>query len=177
MQTRRVFLAAALLAFVAGCASVPKQDIQIEAQADPKARFSGYKSYEWLGSAGIMNDPEGKWKSPGFDADQEIKFLIDRELRRRGMSEDSAGPDLYVAFALGVDMEALKLRQDPQTKMDVLTNVPQGGLVVVLVDSQTGLVIWAGVAQGEVQQQHANTTTAKARLDYAVTEMMKKIPK
>ena len=164
-----------LMVFV-GCATVNTKDIQIEAEADPKANFSGYKSYAWLGAAAILNDPKGQWEPPQFDADMEIKFLIDRELRKRGMSEDSMNPDLIVAYAAGIDMEALKLKVDPQTKLEMAEEVPQGGLVVVLVDSFSGFVIWVGAAIAEVQEA-PDSKTVKARLDYAVTQMFKKLPK
>jgi hypothetical protein len=165
-----------VLMLIAGCASVPTKDIQVDAQADPKANFSGYKTYAWLGAAAIVNDPYGQWEPPQFDADAEIMFLIDRKLRKRGMSENTVGPDLVIAFAAGIDMEALGLKVDTKTKMDMLENVPQGGLVVVFVDSGSGFVIWVGVATAELQE-NPDTQTVKARLDYAVTQLFKKLPK
>jgi hypothetical protein len=159
-----------------GCATVTTKDIKITTKADPKAQLSGYKSYAWLGAAAILHDEEGRWKPLDFDADVEIKFLIDRELRKRGMSENSSSPDLIVAFALGVDMEALDLKVNPDTKMEVLENVPQGALLIGLIDSQTGLIVWAGAANAEVLE-NSDTQTAKARLDYAVTKMLKQLPK
>ena len=60
--------------------------------------------------------------------------------------------------------------------MDVVKNVPQGGIVTVLIDSQSGFVIWVGVATREVQE-NPDAKTAKARLDYAVTQMFKRLPK
>jgi len=169
-----VFIIALML--IGGCASVPTKDIQVDAQFDPKANFSGYKTYAWLGAAAIINDPYGQWEPPQFDADAEIMFLIDRELRKRGMSETTAGPALVVAFAAGIDMEALGLKVDTKTKLDMLENVPQGGLVVVLVDSRSGFVIWIAVATAEVQES-PDTQTIKGRLDHAVTQMFKKLPK
>lgn len=164
------------LALIAGCATVPTKDINIDAQTDPKANFSGYKTYAWLGAAAIVNDPRGQWEPPSFDADAEIKFLIDRELHKRGMSESTTNPDLIVAYAAGIDMEALGLKVDPATKMEMAQNVPQGGLAVILMDSRSGFVVWVGVAIAELQQ-NIDTATAKARLDYAVTKMLKKLPK
>jgi hypothetical protein len=161
---------------LAGCASVPTEDIQIDAQADPKANFSGYETYAWLGSAAILNDAYGQWEPPAFDADAEIKYLIDRELRKRGMSENTADPDMIVAFAAGINMDALELQVNPETEMEMLKNVPRGGLLLVLVDSESGFVIWAGVATADVQKR-PDMQTAKARLDYGVTELFKKLPK
>ncbi len=165
-----------VILFMAGCASVPTKDIKVDAQIDPKANFSGYKTYAWLGAAAIVNDPYGQWEPPQFDADAEIIFLIDRELRKRGMSENTTDPDLIVAFAAGIDMDALGLKVDPETKKDLLENVPQGGLAVVLADSETGIAIWVGIATAEIQENPDNATV-KARLDYAVTRMFKKLPR
>jgi len=50
--------------FLAACAMVQTDDIKVEAEVDPKANFSGYKTYTWLGSAAILNDPDGRWKPP-----------------------------------------------------------------------------------------------------------------
>ena len=163
---------------VSGCSSVPTKDISVEVQADPKANFSGYKTYTWLGSAAIINDPYGQWEIPEFDADAEIKYLIDRELRKRGMAQSSPliNPDMIVAFAAGIDMDALELKVDPESKIDMLVSMPQGGLLVILVDGQSGFVIWAGAATAEIQQS-PTAKTVKARLDYAVTQLFRKLPK
>lgn len=176
MNRKYVLLFVTVVMLLSGCASVPTKDIQVDAQADPQANLSGYKTYTWAGSAAIVNDEYGQWEPPAFDADAEIKYLIDRELRERGMSENSADPDMFVAFAAGIDMDALGLKMDPETNMDMLTNVPQGALVVGFVDSQSGFVIWLGVATAEVQES-PDTETVKTRLDHAVTQLFKKLPK
>ena len=165
-----------VLMLLAGCASFPTKDIQVDALSDPKANFSGYKTYAWLGTAAIVNDPRGQWEPPQFDADAEIMFLIDRELRKRGMSVNTANPDLVIAFAAGIDMDALGLKVDTKTKKDMLENVPQGGLVVVMTDSESGFVIWIGAATAELQES-PDTQTVKARLDHAVTQMFNEFPK
>ena len=176
MKMRYLSIGIVVLFLLAGCASVHTKDITIDTQADPKANFSGYKTYAWLGAAAIVNDPYGKWEPPQFDADAEIKFLIDRQLRKRGMTENSMNPDLIVAFAAGIDMDALGVKTDPETKSEILENVPQGGLVVLLVDGQTGFAIWVGIATAELTE-NPDTDTIKARLDYAVTQMFKELPK
>lgn len=177
IKTRTVFtLVAFVMVMLTGCTSVMTKDIEFDVQADPKISFTGYKTYAWLGAAAIVNDPYGQWEPPAFDSDAEIKFLIDRELRKRGMSENSTSPDMFVVFAAGIDMDALGLKADPQTKMEKLANVPQGGLLIALVDSESGFVIWVGVATAEIQQ-NPDTQTVKARLDYVVTQLLKELPK
>jgi hypothetical protein len=175
MNKVTILIIAGLVLF-SGCSSIPTKDIVAAAQADPKANFSGYKTYTWLGAAAIVNDTYGQWEPPAFDADAEIKYLIDRELRKRGMLESSAAPDVIVAFAAGINMDALELKVDPNTKMEALAQVPRGGLVIALVDGESGFVIWRGVAIADVQKQ-PDTKTVKARLDYAVTQLLRKLPK
>ena len=178
MNRNYALLFASVVMLFSGCASTPTKDIAVAAQADPKANFSGYKTYTWLGAAAIVSDYNGQWEPPAFDADAEIKYLIDRELRKRGMSQSSpfVNPDLIVAFAAGIDMDALELKMDPESKIEALVNVPRGGLVIALVDGESGFVIWMGVATAEIQQS-PDAKTVKARLDYAVTQLFRKLPK
>jgi hypothetical protein len=156
----------------AGCSSVPIKDIQITTQADPKVNFDGYKTYAWAGSLAVLRDPTGQWEPPAFDADAEIMHLIDRELRKKGMLENSTSPDLIAAFAIGVDTQALKSKVYPKTDMEVIEEVPAGGLLVAMIDADTGFIAWAGVATAELMDK-PDTETAKARLDYVVTRMLK----
>ncbi len=169
-----LMIVAVLLA--SGCSSVPTKDIRFGIQSDPKANFSGYETYAWLGSAAILNDAYGQWEPAAFDADAEIKFLIDRELRGRGMSESSDAPDMIVAYAAGINMDALELKVNPETEIEEVTNVPRGGLLLVLIDNASGFVIWRGVAAGDIQEG-LDTEAAKARLDYAVSRLFKELPR
>ena len=163
------------LLLVAGCATNVTKDIIVDTEVDPKANFKGYTTYAWQSSAAIVYDPEGKWEPPGFDADAEIKFLIDRELTKRGMTEDSANPDMTVIFAAGIDMSSMEIDIDPESNLTMLENVPLGALVVILKDTNTGLVIWGGWATAEIQE-NPGQETIKKRLEYAVTQMFKQLP-
>ncbi|MHC4553145.1 MAG: DUF4136 domain-containing protein [Planctomycetota bacterium] len=167
-----VLLAIGMLLLTGCSSSVQTDDIRIATQTNPKVNMSGYKTYAWVGSAAVLRDPSGKWEPPEFDADTEIKFLIDRELRSLGLSENVTVPDVVAAFAVGVDTEALDLKIDPETEMEVAENVPSGALLVVLVDPVSGYVVWAGAATAELMET-PDTEMAKARLDYVVTEMFK----
>jgi len=175
MKSRLTVTLALLAMLVAGCSSVPTKDIQVRALGDSQANIRGYETYGWLVNAAILNDTYGQWKPPAFDADAEVKFLIDRELRERGMSEDSDDPDVIVAFAAGVNMDALRLKDGPNGRMSV-QNVPRGGLTILFVGSKTGVILWMGVATGDIQDR-LDTKSAKARLDYAVTKILKQLPK
>ena len=173
---KKIILTIMVMAWlVTGCSTFPKDDIKVESEVDPKANMSGYKTYTWLAAVGILEDAEGHWEPPKFDADAEIEFRINEALRNHGMSQVDNDPDLYVAYALGVDMDALKVKTDPETKLSSLDNVPQTGLIVVLVDSATGFVTWISVATGEMK--NLDPETAKKRLGYAVETMFKDLPK
>ena len=175
-MNKNLFAIFGILLLVAGCASSVTKDIMVDADIDPKANLKGYSTYTWLGSAAIVYDPEGKWEPPQFDADAEIKFLIDRELRKHGMTESSANPDLIVAFAAGIDMATMEIKIDPESNLETLENVPMGALTVILIDAGTGMAIWGGIATAEIQQ-NPEQDVIKKRLDYAVSSMFKQLPK
>lgn len=166
----------ALLVLLTACTTTPTKDISVDAEADPKASFSGYKTYAWLATAEILFDPEGQWEPRNVDIDAEVRFMIDSKLRKRGMSEVSSNPDMFVAYAAGVDMTALGLKENPETNQKLLANIPQAALIVALVDADSGFVIWLGEAVGEVQQQR-DEATVRARIEYAINEMFRLLPK
>ncbi|WP_169303158.1 DUF4136 domain-containing protein [Thalassotalea mangrovi] len=169
------FLFIAALLSLSACSSV-NDDIEVISEADPKVDFIGYETFAWMGSAVIAFDEQGQWEPPGFDADKEVKFYIDRELRAREMSEDSYNPDMLVTFVAGVDMDNIEEINHDDSNLAGLENVPKAALVIVFFDAQTGQPIWYGAAEGEVQQNQT-VMESKQRLDYAVTEIMAKFPK
>ena len=168
-------LAGVLVLSVTACATTVTKDIEVKAQAAPGVKLDTFRSYAWLAAAKIVNDPAGQWEPPNFDADAEIKWLIDRELRKRGVREVAVNPDMFVAFVAGVDMLALELKEDPRQKMDVLKNSPKGALAVLFIDAVSGEIVWAGAASGDVKRQRPSEEVKK-RLDYAVSRMFMDMP-
>ena len=167
-----VLLVAVAILLLTGCSSVPTKDIAIVTHTNFKANLGVYKTYAWKGSATTINDPQGLWEPPAFDADTELKHLIDRELRKKGLRQKANSPDVLVAFGMGVDMEALQIKYNPKTNMKVLEDVPAGGLLLYFIEASSGFVVWAGAATAEVQD-NPSIETVKARLDYVVTKMLK----
>ena len=93
------------------------------------------------------------------------------------MVEDSVDPDLLVTFAAGIDMENMDLDIDEDGDLkETLSNVPVGALTIILVDANTSVVIWAGIATAEIQQS-PDQEVIKKRLEYAVSTMFKHLPK
>ncbi len=156
---------------LSSCATLT-QDINVETHVDPAVDFNTFKSYAWVGSAQIVFDPIGQWEQPTLDTDEEVKFNINRELRNKGLIEVKSEPDLLVAFAAGIDMTFLELKEDPESKKEVLTNVPKAALVIALIDADTGYTVWLGFAEGDVQEQQS-IENIRTRIDYAVTEIFK----
>ena len=167
-------LPAILILFLAACSTLT-QDIQVESQADPKVNFAGYSSFAWLGSSEIVYDPDGQWEPSDIDVDAEVRFEINKQLRKRGMIEVTGDPDMFVVFGAGLDMAALGVRENPDTGENMLVNLPQAALMVGLIDAETGFLVWRGLAEGEAVADRDLEDTRK-RIAYAVEKMFKQIP-
>jgi len=160
-----------IFALTASCATLTS-DIEAEAHMDPNTDFSKYKSYTWLGSAQIVFDPIGQWEQPTLDTDEEVKFNINQELREHGLYEAINDPDLIIGFAAGIDMTILELKEDPESKKEILKNVPKASLLIAMVDAKTGYTVWLGYAEGDIQKQQS-IENIRARIAFAVSEMFK----
>ena len=176
LQFRRWLILGLALACLAGCASSLTQDIAVETEANPEVDFGAHQTFAWLGAATEVDDPDGIWTPPQLDVMAEVRFLVNRELRKRGMSEVVASPDVEVLCAIGVDMNALELVQDPQTLLELAENIPKAALVVTLVDPATRTPIWLGIAVATLQEDPSNDLVKK-RVHYAVSEILKGLPR
>ncbi len=159
------------ITLLSSCATLTG-DIEVETQANPSINYNKYKTYAWAGSAQIVFDPIGQWEQPTLDTDEEVRFVINRELRGHGLSQVESNPDLLVAFAAGVDMTILELKEDPNSDKKIPTNVPKAALLIALIDASSGYVVWLGHATGDVQQQQS-IGNIRARIDYAVSQIFK----
>lgn len=173
MKIFNLAVMAVFLMIMSGCASVTS-DIEVDAHAAPLAKLSSYKTYAWLGKGTLLRDPEKKWQPPKMNVAGDIKYLIDRELRKKGIFSHVTDPDLAVAFFMGIDMKAMKLKVDPETKKEMMQNVPGAALLVVLMDVKTQDVVWMGKATADLQENPTDELV-RERLNFAVTEMMKKM--
>ena len=174
MKKIAIFCLTLSLAIMSGCSQFQGnvQDIEVSAATDPKVNLAAYKTYTWLATGKILHDPENKWQAPNMDLTGDIKYLIDRELRKKGVNSHTTEADLAVAFFLGVDMQAMALKDDPNTAENLLENVPQGALVVALIDVNTGYVAWLGLAKANIIAG-ATPEQIRTRLNYAVRKMFK----
>jgi len=175
MKIINIVVLALSLSLIYGCASVTS-DIKVDTKTSSTTNLNGYKTYAWLGAGAFLNDPDSKWQPSELNITGDIKFLINRELRKHKLYSSASNPDLAVVYFMGVDMDKMKLNKDPNTKVEMLKNVPAAALVVALIDAKTKNVVWIGFATAEVQDNPSNEVVQE-RLDYAVTEMMKEMPR
>jgi hypothetical protein len=181
MRTRTflgVILAVATSSGVVGCASQhpATKGVTVDTAAVSDVNFSAFHTYAWGGSAAIIRDPNKEWTAPDLNIGAEITYLIDRELRRRGMTEVTSDPDLLVYYGVGVDMDAMHVVEPAGEDAQRIERVPTGGLLVVLADPKNDEAVWAGGAQAELLEE-PDADAVKARLDYANTTMLAKLPR
>src|SRR4051812_37161366 len=104
------FLSVASLgvALCLSCASTPTSDIRVHSAADAKANLAAYKSYAWDLNAGVIQDRTGAWVPKDMDTQSEVQFLIDKELRDRGMTVAQQSPDLLVSMLIAADVSEVQ---------------------------------------------------------------------
>ena len=178
--TLSVIAAIGILSGLSACASsqpaVDKSAITVEAESATGVNFSQFRTYSWAGAAAVIKDPDREWTAPNLDIGAEITYLVNRELRARGMIEVGSSPDLLVLYGVGVDMQAMQVVEPAGEDAHRIERVPTGGVLVVLADAQSREAVWAGGAVAEVLKK-ADPAVAKARLDYAITQMFKELPR
>jgi hypothetical protein len=172
---KSVILITLVCLLATACASQITKDIEVTAKQRPGVDLGRYRTYAWLDTAQVVNDPLGQWEPPDFDSDAEVTRLVERELAKHGMTAVTDNPDMVVTFVAGIEMLSMELREDPKKGAETLQHIPKGALLVVLADAKTRVRLWVGVAAGDIGKQ-SDSTVVRQRLDYAVTEMFKKYP-
>jgi hypothetical protein len=172
---RNHLIVALFAAGLLGCAHQATRDIQITVKVDPKANMTGYKTYAWSGGMGALNDPDHVWTPTEFDIDAEVRFLVDSNLRAKGLTATEDKPDLSVMYLMVVDTDrqAAELRKKYGEKADI-SGLSEAALVVGLVDNDTGFVVWLGAASAPAHP-FRDDATAKARIGAAVNNMFKEL--
>jgi hypothetical protein len=152
------------------------EGFEFRAAVDEDADFTKYKTYAWTAIAGGLNDPDNRWTRPELDVINEVKFLIDRELRAMGWTEVADNPDGLIAYGIVVDMEAIRVKYDPNNTMAVGEIIPTGALYIALVDGETNNTAWLGGAAAPLLEG-PEADVVKQRLDYAVTNIISTLPR
>jgi len=156
-----------VIAGITGCVST--SDIQVEKAQSEKVNLDGYKTYQFIADSGIVQDKKDPAISKKVDVSAEIEDMINSELAKKGKIPVSKNPDFFVAYMGGSDMDAVKSKLDKNGK-EVIEKSPEAALVLMLVDADTGSIIWMSTAEGEVKGGSAENI--KKRLNYTVKKML-----
>ncbi|HSC86189.1 MAG TPA: DUF4136 domain-containing protein [Polyangiaceae bacterium] len=155
-----------------GCSKAPTSDIHTQAHVAPGLEKQPLRTFAWAGGLTIATKPDGLWNPPDFDVASETKFLIDQELRERGLSEVTESPDLVVAFLVVNDVKDLEKIEGKEGAKEVELNaVGQGALVIEIAQVSTERVVFLGAATAETQSKYTKDEM-KARLAHAVDHIL-----
>jgi len=164
----KTVLFALLFAGITGC-GVSTKDIEVETVKSEKANLEGYKTYEVIKESGIDDSLKKNKTLKGVDIDADIKAMIKEELAKRGKVEAKHDPDFFVAYVAGADMNAIQVKLDKEGR-STIENIPEAAMLLMLVDAETGSIIWLSTAEGEfkglpIEQQ-------QARLKFTIKKML-----
>ena len=162
-------LIALMMAGLAGC-GVSTKDIKVETVKSNKANLKGYKTYEIIEESGADDSLKKDKTLKGADVDADIKALINTELAKRGKVEVKHDPDFFVAYVAGADMNAMQIKLDAKGR-STIENIPEAAMLLMLVDADTGSIIWMSTAEGEFKGLPLDQQ--KVRLEYAIKKMLK----
>jgi len=159
-------LALALVGFT-GCVST--SDIQVDSTQSDKVDLKGYKTYQFIEGSGIAKDTSKKTLTKSESVSAEIEEMINEELAKKGKVPVSKDPDFFVAYLGGADHEAVKKRLDKSGK-EIIEKSPEAALVLMLVDADSGAIIWMSTAEGELK--NSTPEERKKRIKYTIDKML-----
>jgi hypothetical protein len=117
--------------------------LQVKTQQDWDTDFASYRTYAW--SQGVSA------RDPSMES--QIHAAVDFELPFKGLKrvEPAGSPDLYVSTYVSVEEE----------QMIDSGALPAGTLMVDLVDTRSGTLVWRGRANKSVDRQVSETELRK----------------
>jgi len=161
-------IAAVMIAGLTAC--VPTSDIKVETVKSEKANLKGYKTYEIIKESGAVEETKKEKSLKGVDIDAGMKQLIRETLEKKGKTEVKGDPDFYVAYLFGTDMDAIQIKLDEEG-MSTIKNVPEAAMVLMLVDAETGSIIWLSTAEAEYKGLPLEAK--RKRMKFAIEKMLK----
>lgn len=160
-------MVALMIAGLTGC--VNTSDIKTKTVKSVKADLNGYKTYQIVDGSGIVDDT----KSDNIkELNVDMRQMMNTELAKKGKTKVDENPDFYVAYAAGSDMEAVKIKLDTNGKVTVESR-PEAGILLVLVDAQTGKII--AISAADAEAKNLPLEDVKKRLNYAIGKMFEGI--
>ncbi len=160
-------LVALTLVGFTGCVST--SDIQVENAKSEKVNLDGYKTYQFIEDSGFAKDTSKETLTKNHSVSAEIESLINTELAKKGKVAVSKDPDFFVAYLGGTDREAVKKRVNKEGK-EVIEKSPEAAIVLMLVDANSGDIIWMSTAEGDAKSKSKKDQSE--RLKFAVKKML-----
>lgn len=150
--------------FTSGC--VKTDDIEVVALKSEKANLAGYKTYQIMDESGFDKDTQLK---SDIDINLELRQTVNAELAKKAKVPVTQDPDFYVAYMGAADMDAIKEKVDKKGKVTI-ENAPTAGILLALIDANTGEIIYLSSAEGDVK--NLPIEEKRKRLNYAIKEML-----
>ncbi len=158
------------LLFGVGCTTLQTHD-----DYDPSANFGAYHTYVWKNTTPAQNPL----------VDQRIVTAVDEQLAAKGLRKaDSGASDLFVTYHAAVN-QRLNVQSfgygygapygGSWSSTKTVTEIPEGTLIVDLVDIKKNNLVWRGTAQDELRQSDS-PEQAQKRVSSAVQTMFAKYP-
>jgi hypothetical protein len=175
---------------IAGCSTM-----EVSYDYDPKAKFSGLNTYDWL------DEPQKSTGDPRIDDNtilkSRVQTAVDTALAARGFRKVSSDPDFLVAYHVSLDRQ-----QSVQTLNSYYGYSPgwgygygasyrpgywagapetyvyeyeEGTLILDVVDPKSKELMWRGSAQDEVNFK-STPEKAQAQINEAVNGMLEHFP-
>jgi len=155
----------------AGCGSTA----QVSTEYNPSTNFSRFHTYSWRKGAGGGNS----------SLDERIVKAVNRELQKKGLREVAKDGDLgvtyYVSLEKKLDVYAWDYLNGPYWSYwnrgvygpTELREVPEGKVVVDLIDSQRNQLVWRGMS---VDQLVRDEDDLEGHISYVTAEMFESFP-
>lgn len=164
-----------LLILVAGCSN----KMQVFTDHDPDYKLDNFKTFDWGFKANIDT---GNNTTPHNElTDKRIKSAILHALTSRGYAYTHEEPDRVVHYHVIVDAQsvvtlepngfygAYRSRLRPH-----VYSYREGTLIIDLMDSQTGNLIWRGSATAVIDTM--TSEQAEEAINHAVAKIFRKFP-
>ena len=161
---RFTFIGILVAGFTAGC--VKTDDIEVIALKSEKANLDGYKTYQILDESGFDKDTQRK---ADIDINTELRQTVNTQLAKKAKVPVTKNPDFYVAYMGAADMDAIKEKVDKKGKVTI-ENAPTAGILLALIDANTGEIIYLSSAEGDVK--NLPIEEKRKRLNYAIKEIL-----
>ena len=108
-------LVAAVVVPLVGCAQ-EYEDIKVITQDYTEADAELRATYAWAAVGAVVRDPDREWTPPSFDLAKEIKFLVDKELRAKGINLYEWSPEELAKYRAAVKAGWTEFATTPESK-------------------------------------------------------------